>query len=434
VSGDFAAFLCYARFDDEHDDGQLSMFRDRLAAEVRAQTGRREFVIFQDRASIGWGENWRARVEETLDAVSLLLVVVTPGLFGSAECRGEVARFAARERKLGRSDLILPVYYISAREMEDPAVREGDEIAALLAGRQFADWRDLRFEPLSSPLSRKAIAALASRLRDTFWLSAGAPAGQSPDSRGRFVPAVRGLASNPDDDRPAITTVTPPFRNLTLPQDHTSALLADAESIARTVADPAEHVMAVRKNSEVTAEQNLVRAPPLPTQSVTSAPWAAAFHSDTLSAKGGFGGSGLTRRSVFSSDGVPSTMLAAILLMYVGAAASLVTTVVSLSVTSSQWWSDYPVSIIMWIFLARESTNGWKPAQAVGSVLFGIATLILSGEATSPQSGIATICDVVVWLVGLGAVICLWRPASSAFFLGLREHRRLPPRGPYGPW
>jgi hypothetical protein len=133
----------------------------------------------------------------------------------------------------------------------------------------------------------------------------------------------------------------------------------------------------------------------------------------------------------------PSTVLAAVSLMYAGATVSLVTTVVSLSVTSSQWWSDYPVSIIMWIFLARECRNGWRPTQAVGSVLFGIATLILPGEVTLPQSGIATICDVVVWLVGLGAVICLWRPASTAFFLGLRQNRRLPPGGPYGqygPW
>jgi hypothetical protein len=140
---------------------------------------------------------------------------------------------------------------------------------------------------------------------------------------------------------------------------------------------------------------------------------------------------------VFSSDGAPSTLLTAIWLMYAGAAASLVTTVVSLRVTSSQWWSDYPVSIIVWILLARATRNGWEPARAVGSVLFGIATLILSGAATSPQSGIATICDVVVWLAGLGAVICLWRPTSTAFFLGSRENRRLPPRGPYGrygPW
>lgn len=36
------------------NDGQLSRFRERLAAEVRAQTGR-EFVIFQDRAETSRG-------------------------------------------------------------------------------------------------------------------------------------------------------------------------------------------------------------------------------------------------------------------------------------------------------------------------------------------------------------------------------------------
>src|SRR5580704_4410242 len=131
--------MSYARFNDAHDDGQLSAFRERLAAEVRAQTGR-EFVIFQDRADIAWGQNWRQRIEETLDVVTLLLVVITPGFFGSAACRGEVARFRELERELGRSDLILPVYYISAREMDDRAVRESDELARVLASRQFADW------------------------------------------------------------------------------------------------------------------------------------------------------------------------------------------------------------------------------------------------------------------------------------------------------
>jgi len=45
--------------------------------------------------------------------VTLLLVIITPSLFGSPPCRAEVARFLDRERVLGRGDLILPVYYIS---------------------------------------------------------------------------------------------------------------------------------------------------------------------------------------------------------------------------------------------------------------------------------------------------------------------------------
>ncbi len=169
-----AAFMSYVRFNDQHDDGQLSQFRERLAAEVRAQTGQ-EFAIFQDRNDIAWGQNWQQRIDEALDAVTLLLVIITPSLFRSPPCRAEFHRFLERERALGRADLILPVYYISAREMDDPAVRESDEMATMLASRQFADWRELRFEPFTSPLVRKSIAQLASRMRDTFWQPPAAP-------------------------------------------------------------------------------------------------------------------------------------------------------------------------------------------------------------------------------------------------------------------
>ena len=163
-----AAFMSYVRFDDEHDDGQLSTFRERLSTEVRAQTGE-DFPIFQDRNDIAWGQSWQQRIDEALDAVTLLLVIVTPGLFRSPACRSEVSRFLDRERALGRSDLILPVYYISTRELDDPRLREGDELARVLASRQYTDWRELRFEPFTSPVARKAVALLAERMRDVFW-------------------------------------------------------------------------------------------------------------------------------------------------------------------------------------------------------------------------------------------------------------------------
>ena len=54
-----AAFMSYVRFNDQHDDGQLTQFRERLSAEVRVQTGE-EFLIFQDRNDIAWGQNWQA--------------------------------------------------------------------------------------------------------------------------------------------------------------------------------------------------------------------------------------------------------------------------------------------------------------------------------------------------------------------------------------
>jgi parallel beta-helix repeat protein len=169
-----AAFMSYVRVDDAHEDGQLSAFRERLAGEIRIQTGH-EFPIFQDRNDIAWGQNWRQRIEETLDEVTLLLVIVTPSLFHSPACRDEVARFREREQELGRTDLILPLYYVSAREMDDPDLRNANDLASLLWSRQYADWRELRFEPLISPVVRRAVAALATRMRETSWQSSAGP-------------------------------------------------------------------------------------------------------------------------------------------------------------------------------------------------------------------------------------------------------------------
>ena len=182
MAGQPASFMSYARFDDQHDDGQLTAFRERLAAEIRVQTGE-EFRIFQDRTDIAWGQNWQHRIDQALDTVTLLLVIITPGFFRSPHCRAETEQFLDRERRIGRDDLILPVYYVSTPEIDDPARRDADPLAATLAARQHADWRELRFEPATSPVTRKAIAHLATRMRDTFWhppASTPPPAGTAP--------------------------------------------------------------------------------------------------------------------------------------------------------------------------------------------------------------------------------------------------------------
>ena len=209
MAGRHVAFMSYARFDDDQYNGQLTEFRKLLSAEVRAQTGR-EFVIFQDREHIPWGESWQKVIDEALDTVALLLVIITPGFFSSEACRIEVARFLERERELGRSDLILPLYYISAREIDDPVVRESDELAKVLASRQYADWRDLRFEPLTSPTAHKAIGKLASRMTNTFWQTPPAQAARrarAPDGVGPCLEALcradRGSKSALDSAVPA---------------------------------------------------------------------------------------------------------------------------------------------------------------------------------------------------------------------------------------
>jgi hypothetical protein len=74
------------------------------------------------------------------------------------------------------------------------------------------------------------------------------------------------------------------------------------------------------------------------------------------------------------------------------------------------------LSVGFWILIARGSKNGNNSARVTGAVLFGIATLQLS--TVGDMLVVAGICAVIIWLVGLGAVVLLWQRSSSAFFKG----------------
>jgi F-box protein 11 len=144
------AFLSYAHSDDSHENGKLLIFAERLSGEVRMQWGA-EFPIFIDREDLKWGQEWKRRLDESLDGVTLLIPILTPGYFKSESCRNELRRFLKREEHLGRKDLILPVYYVRSPALEDEAKRAADELAQVLHERQYKNWRHLRHEPWTTP-------------------------------------------------------------------------------------------------------------------------------------------------------------------------------------------------------------------------------------------------------------------------------------------
>ena len=183
------AFLSYVREDDKHEDGRLTMFRERLSGEVRIQTGE-AFEIFQDRNDIKWGEQWKVRIEGTLDAVTLLIPIITPAFFKRPACRDELKRFLQREKRLGRSDLILPVYYIDCLELNDEARCKQDRLAMAIAERQYMDWRPFRFESPSSPEVRKLVAGLAKQIVESLERSKSAIASPVIDADDPEPPVV----------------------------------------------------------------------------------------------------------------------------------------------------------------------------------------------------------------------------------------------------
>jgi hypothetical protein len=163
VSRTALAFMSYVNVDDQHESGRLTQLRERLSSEVRIQTGA-PFDIFQDRKDIAWGQQWQERINQSLDAVTFLIPIITPAFFRSEACRDELERFLKREEELGRDDLILPVYYVSCPALQDKAKREHDKLAQIIAARQYADWRELRLKPLSAVPVRKALAKMAEQI------------------------------------------------------------------------------------------------------------------------------------------------------------------------------------------------------------------------------------------------------------------------------
>jgi F-box protein 11 len=157
------AFMSYVHSDDEHEGGRLSTFREILSGEVGLLAGI-EFPIFQDRNDIHWGQNWRQRLTESLDLTTFFIPIITPRYFQSQACRRELEQFLERERRLGRTDLVLPIYYVTCDQIENPARYTEDPLVRVVADHQYDDWRELRHEPFNAPVIRRRVERLARQI------------------------------------------------------------------------------------------------------------------------------------------------------------------------------------------------------------------------------------------------------------------------------
>lgn len=157
-----AAFLSYVNADDHFQ--RISELRKRLSDEVRMQTGD-AFPIFQDRNDLEWGQNWAERIDKAIgEEVTFFIPIITPSFFKSDACRKELTIFLEREKALGRNDLILPLYYVKTRLIDDEKSRKEDALAEAIAQHQWRDWRPLRHEEFTFPNVGKALEMLGSHI------------------------------------------------------------------------------------------------------------------------------------------------------------------------------------------------------------------------------------------------------------------------------
>jgi hypothetical protein len=138
----------------------------------------------------------------------------------------------------------------------------------------------------------------------------------------------------------------------------------------------------------------------------------------------------------------PGSVLTAVKLMYVGAALSALGLIIGLvtigslksailkadpTFSTSQVHAAEAIGIAtevvvgligigLWLWMASANKAGKNWARITGTVFFGVNTLFLLLAFARPHAGLGLIFDILVWLVGLGAVVMLWRGESSGYF------------------
>lgn len=147
----------------------------------------------------------------------------------------------------------------------------------------------------------------------------------------------------------------------------------------------------------------------------------------------------------------PPSITRAARVMYVGAAASVIGIIIDLTtysslqnaiathqrkngkpLTHSQVVDLAHVEVVVlvvvgliaagvWIWLARKCLAGRSWARVVSTVLFAISTIsafVSVGGGALSAGGATRIFGIVVWLIGLAAIVLLWQRASSDYFKG----------------
>ena len=138
----------------------------------------------------------------------------------------------------------------------------------------------------------------------------------------------------------------------------------------------------------------------------------------------------------------PASVVMAVRLMYAGAVVSALSLIVGLvtigglrdslhkaqpSLTPTQLHDLQTVVIVgsifiglisigLWVWMALMNKAGKPWARIVATVLFGLDTLFLLLGVARAGAAAGTLVSILTWLIGLGAVIYLWRRDSSEYF------------------
>lgn len=137
------------------------------------------------------------------------------------------------------------------------------------------------------------------------------------------------------------------------------------------------------------------------------------------------------------------SVLNAVKLMYAGAAVTTVSLILSLAFSSSlkpairkqypHWTAsqvnkafngflsilivEAVIGIGLWLLMAWANKQGKNWARITATVLFVLDTIFaLLGFSTEPKTLLGLLFPLLTWVIGLGAVILIWRKENKDFY------------------
>ncbi len=140
----------------------------------------------------------------------------------------------------------------------------------------------------------------------------------------------------------------------------------------------------------------------------------------------------------------PRAVQTAVLLMYAGAAVSVITLVVTIlarhtlekELESGAGFTplqahqlvisgivENVITIGLWLLMAWANKAGHSWARITATVLFVLNTVGFLLDLGRASASLSVAFVVLTWLIGLGAIVLLWRKESSRYFAARRVAR-----------
>ncbi|MEU1997118.1 toll/interleukin-1 receptor domain-containing protein [Nocardia gamkensis] len=110
-------FISYRRDDNAAFLNVVDRLKADLSGRFEAATGRK-LEIFVDRDDIGWGEDWRERINSSIRQATFFIPILTARYFDSIACREEFLAFYENANKLGVTELVTPIILAGMTQLQ----------------------------------------------------------------------------------------------------------------------------------------------------------------------------------------------------------------------------------------------------------------------------------------------------------------------------